>query len=425
MLDIKLIREHPEIVKHSLERRKDAEKISWLMKLIKLDKRYLKLKQNVEELRRQRNIVSDEINQLQKQKKNIKEKIKEIKEIPKLIKETEEKLQKTKQEIDFYMMRLPNILHKSVPYGKDDSENVEIKKWGKIPKFDFELKPHGELIENLEIGNFDKAAEVSGAGFHYMTGPLAHLNLALMQFAVDSLVKKGFKLFIPPLMLNKHAYEGVTDLADFENVMYKIEDEDLYMIATSEHPIAAYLMNEVIQENKLPLKIVGLSPCFRKEIGSRGIDTKGLFRTHQFWKVEQFIFCKPEDSWKYHEELQRNSEELYEKIGIPYRVVNICTGDIGIIAAKKYDIEAYFPRQKNYKEVGSNSNCTDYQARRLKIKYLDKKGKRALVHTLNNTAIATSRTIVAILENYQQKDGSVKVPEVLQKYAGFKTIKRE
>jgi len=227
-------------------------------------------------------------------------------------------------------------------------------------------------------------------------------------------------------MLNRQAYEGVTDLADFENVMYKIENEDLYMIATSEHPIAALLMNETIPEEKLPLRLCGFSPCFRREIGSHGVDTRGLFRTHQFWKIEQFIFCRPEDSWKHHEELQKNSEDMYKQMKIPHRVVNICTGDIGIIAAKKYDLEAWFPRQDKYGEVGSNSNCTDYQARRLNIKYKTKDGQKKYLHTLNNTAIATSRALVAILENFQQKDGSVVIPQVLQKYMGnVKVIKKE
>ena len=422
MLDIKLIREHPEIVKQNLEKRKDKEKITWLLKLIQLDKRYLKIKQNVETLRNQRNIASREINELQKQGKDIKAKIKQIKEIPKLIEENEVKLQKAKDEINYYMMRLPNILHESVPYGKDSMDNKEIRNWGKIPKINFELKNHSDLIESLEVGDFKKALEVSGAGFYYMSGKLSLLNMALMQFAIDQLVRKGFTLIIPPLMLNRKAYEGVTDLADFENVMYKIENEDLYLIATSEHPIAALFMNETIPEDKLPIKICGISPCFRKEIGSHGVDTRGLFRVHQFWKIEQFIFCKPEDSWKHHEELQKNSEELYQSLKIPHKIVNICTGDIGVMAAKKYDIEAWFPRQKEYKEVGSNSNCTDYQARRLNIKFVDTNGNRTFVHTLNNTAIATSRALVAILENYQQKDGSVKIPEILQKYTGFKEI---
>ncbi len=424
MLDIKLIRESPNVVKKNLEKRRDKEKILWIPKIKELDTNYLKIKKEVEILRHRRNVVSEEINRMQKQKQDISGKIKEIRKIPDEIKRLEEKLKSMKQEIDNYLLRLPNILDESVPYGKDDSENVTVRKWGVAKKPKFDLKAHGDLIELLDIGDFKKATEVSGAGFYYMFGKLARLNLALMQFAVDSLVKKGFVLSIPPLMLRKEPYSGVTDLADFEKVMYKIESEDLYLIATSEHPIATYFMNETIQEQDLPVKIVGFSPCFRKEIGSHGVDTRGLFRTHQFWKVEQFIFCNPRDSWKYHEEIQKNSEELYKKLKIPYRVVNVCTGDIGIIAAKKYDIEAWFPRQDAYKEVGSNSNCTDYQARRLNIKFTDDKGEKKFLHTLNNTAIATSRTLVAILENYQQKDGSIKIPLALQKYCGFKTIEK-
>ena len=214
---------------------------------------------------------------------------------------------------------------------------------------------------------------------------------------------------------------GAFDLADFEKVMYKIENEDLYLIATSEHSIATYFMDETLPEENLPIRIAGFSPCFRKEIGSHGVDTRGLFRTHQFWKVEQFVFCAPKDSWKYHEEIQKNSEELYKKLKIPYRVVNVCTGDIGIVAAKKYDIEAWFPRQQAYREVGSNSNCTDYQARRLNIKFRDEE-RNVYVHTSNGTLVAIPRAIIAILENFQEKDGSVKIPEVLQKYLGKKKI---
>jgi len=222
-------------------------------------------------------------------------------------------------------------------------------------------------------------------------------------------------LVYPPLMMNRRSYEGVTDLADFENVMYKIEGEDLYMIATSEHPMVAMHMGEVLDEKDLPIKFCGISSCFRKEIGAHGVDTKGLFRMHQFNKVEQVVLCKPEDSWKFHGELQKNSEEMMKLLGIPFRVVNICTGDIGIVAAKKYDIEAWYPRAKTYREVGSNSNCTSYQAVRLNIRY-QKGEEREYVHTLNDTGIATSRIMVAILENYQQKDGSIKIPKALQKY---------
>ncbi len=424
MLDIKLLRESHNIVKKNLEKRRDKEKLPWIQKVRELDSDYIKIKKEAEELRHRRNIVSEEINSLQKQGKDIKEKIKEIRKIPDEIKRAEEKLKSLRQEIDNYLLRLPNILHDSVPYGENDRDNVTVRKWGVAKKSKFDLKAHGDIIEMLEIGDFKKATEVSGAGFYYMFGKLAQLNLALMQFAVDILVKKGFTLSIPPLMLRRKPYEGVTDLADFEKVMYKIDGEDLYLIATSEHSIATYFINETIPEENLPIRIAGFSPCFRREIGSHGVDTRGLFRTHQFWKIEQFIFCSPKDSWKHHEELQKNSEELYKKLKIPYRVVKVCTGDIGIVAAKKYDTEAWFPRQEAYKEVGSNSNCTDYQARRLNIKFVDKNGDKSVIHTLNNTAIATSRALVAILENYQQKDGSIKVPAALQKYCGFKKIEK-
>jgi len=276
-------------------------------------------------------------------------------------------------------------------------------------------------LQELGLADFEKAAEVSGHGFYYLLGDIARLEMALVNFAVDSLTKKGYTLVEPPLMLRRKPYEGVTDLKDFETMMYKIDGEDLLLIATSEHPIAAMLMNETLDEKKLPIKFAGYSPCFRKELGSHSIDTKGLFRVHHFNKVEQFIFCKPEDSWKLHEELLNNGEELFQKLKIPYRVVNICTGDIGIVAAKKYDIEAWFPRENLYREVISCSNCTSYQATRLNIKY--RKGEeKEFVHTLNSTAIATGRAIRAIVENYQQKDGTIKVPQVLQKYMGKKVI---
>lgn len=415
MLSIKFIRENPEIVKKSLKKRKDNEKLGWIDEMLSLDEKWRSLKQEIDGLRHRRNVMTEEIMNLRKSGKDASQKIKEAKGLPEKIKKSEEELEELKKKIDFYLMRIPNVLHVSVPYGKDSSENVEIRKVGKSPKIKFELKPHGELVEHLGVADFSRAAKISGTGFNYLEGDLALLDLALQRFAIDFLIKKGYKLICPPFMMNKQAYEGVTDLADFKNVMYKIENEDLYMIATSEHPMAAMYMDEVFEEKSLPIKLCGLSACFRKEIGSHGVDTRGLFRMHQFNKVEQFIFCKPEDSWKFHEELQKNSEQMLKQIGIPFRVVSICTGDIGIVAAKKYDIEAWFPRSKAYMEVGSNSNCTAYQAARLNIRY-QKGEEREYIHTLNNTGIATSRIMVAILENYQQKDGSVKIPKVLQKY---------
>ncbi len=425
MLDIKFIREHPKIVREDLEKRNEKEKLEWLKDLLKSDAEYRKLLQENQKLRQRRNEITDEINNLKKQGKDIKEKVHEAKELPAKIKQSDERIEELKNKIEHYLMRLPNILHKSVPIGKDANDNVVVKTWGEKPKFDFELKPHGELLQELKLANFEKAAEVSGHGFYYLLGDIARLELALINFAVDFLTEKDYVLVEPPLMLRRKPYEGVTDLKDFETMMYKVEDEDLLLIATSEHPIAAMLMNETFDEKQLPMRFAGLSPCFRKELGSHSIDTRGLFRVHHFNKIEQFIFCKPEDSWKFHEELLGNAEAIFQKLKLPYRIVNICTGDIGTVAAKKYDIEAWFPRENLYREVVSCSNCTSYQATRLNIKY--KKGEeKEFMHTLNSTAIATGRALRAIVENYQQKDGSIKVPLVLQKYMGKKVIgKRE
>jgi len=421
MLDIKFIREYPEIVRKDLEKRNEKEKIEWLDDLLKSDIEYRKLLKDNQKLRQRRNEITDEINKLKKQGEDIKEKVQEAKELPEKIKQSDERIEELKNKIEYYLMRLPNILHDSVPIGKDANDNVVVKTWGEKPKFNFELKPHGELLIELGMANFEKAAEVSGHGFYYLMGDIARLELALVNFAVDFLTKKGYLFVEPPLMLRRKPYEGVTDLKDFETMMYKLEDEDLLLIATSEHSIAAMFMNETLDEKQLPMKFVGFSPCFRKELGSHSIDTRGIFRVHHFNKVEQFIFCKPEDSWQFHEELLKNGEELFQKLKLPYRVVNICTGDIGSVAAKKYDIEAWFPRENLYREVISCSNCTSYQAVRLNAKY--RKGEeKEYVHTLNSTAIATGRAIRAIVENYQQKNGTIKIPQVLQKYMGKKVI---
>ena len=421
MLDIKFVREHPDAVKKDLQKRNDREKLDWVDNLLENDIEYRKLLQENQALRQSRNTITEEINKLRKQGQDIQKKVQEAKELPEKIKQSDEALQQLKEKIDYYLMRIPNILHESVPAGKDANDNVVIREWGKKPKFDFELKPHGELLQDLGLANFEKAAEVSGHGFYYLFGDIARLELALVNFAVDVLSDKGYTLVEPPLMLRREPYEGVTDLKDFETMMYKVDGEDLLLIATSEHPIAALFMNELVDEKQIPIKLVGYSPCFRKELGSHSIDTRGIFRVHHFNKVEQFIFCKPEDSWKFHEELLRNAEELFQKLEIPYRVMNICTGDIGIVAAKKYDIEAWFPRENLYREVVSCSNCTSYQSARLNIKY--RKGEeKEFIHTLNSTAVATSRALRAIIENYQQKDGTIKVPTALQKYLGKNVI---
>ncbi|MBI2660728.1 serine--tRNA ligase [Candidatus Woesearchaeota archaeon] len=421
MLDIKFIRNNPDVVKKDLQKRNDLEKVDWLSDLLKKDGEYRELLQENQQLRAKRNTITEDINQLRKQGKDISAKVKEAKELPEKIRETDEKIAILKDKIDNYLMRIPNILHESVPVGKDAAGNAVVREWGKKPKFNFELKPHGELLQEAGLANFEKAGKVSGNGFYYLMGDFARMELALANFAIDFLAKKGYTLVEPPLMLRRKPYEGVTDLKDFETMMYKIDGEDLLLIATSEHPIAALLMDETIEESQLPLKMAGWSPCFRKELGSHSIDTKGIFRVHHFNKIEQFIFCRPEDSWKFHEELLKNAETLFQKLKLPYRVVNICTGDIGIVAAKKYDIEAWMPRENMYREVVSCSNCTSYQAVRLNIRYA--KGQdREFIHTLNSTAIATGRALRAIVEVYQQKDSTIKVPAVLQKYIGKKVI---
>lgn len=423
MLDIKLFRENPDLIKKSLRKRQDTEKLHWVDEVVNMDKRSRELKQKSDSLRSERNNISMEINKLKKLKKPVDHLIKKAASIPAEIKEIEEEMNSINEKIVHYRMRIPNILHDSVPFGKDPSENVVVRTVGKPKKFSFELKSHGELAENLGIVDFDDAAKIAGAGFYYLKGELALLDNALQRFAIDFLIKKGFTLVETPMMMNKKSYEGVTSLADFENVMYKIENEDLYMIATSEHPLMAMNMNKAINEENLPLKFCGTSSCFRREIGSHGVDTRGIFRVHQFNKIEQVVICKPEDSWRMHEEIQKNAEELFKALGIPFRVVNICTGDIGIIAAKKYDIEAWSPRQQKYFEVTSASNCTSYQAVRLNIKYQKKNGEKEYAHSLNNTAIATSRAMVAILENFQNADGTVTVPKVLVPYMnGIKVI---
>ena len=419
MLDIRLIREKPGMVRKNLRKRGEKEVLERLDELIKADEKWRLSLRKIESLRHRRNQATQEIANLKREGKPVTKLISEIKCIPGKIKELEERNDKLREGVDSCLMRIPNLLHDSVPKGKDDSDNKEVRRWGKPPKFSFKPRNHQELAEGLGILDGERAARVAGSGFYYLKGELALLDLAVQRYALDLLRKRGYTLVMPPLMMKRKPYEGVTDLGDFESVMYKIDGDDLYLIATSEHPMAAMHMDEILDKKDLPVKLCGVSPCFRREVGTHGKYTKGLFRTHQFNKVEQFIFCLPEDSWKLHEELQRNCEDLYQGLGLHYRVVNVCTGDIGSLAAKKYDTEVWMADGK-FREVGSNSNCTDYQARRLNIRYREKEGQSPVgfVHTLNNTALATSRPVVAILEQCQQKDGSVVVPKVLRPYMG-------
>jgi seryl-tRNA synthetase len=418
MLDIRFLRSSPDMVRADLKKRNDTEKILWVDDLLKKDIRSRELKMETDILRQRRNTIAREINAMRKTGKDPAGLIAEAVDLPQKIKEYDEEQEEISHAIRDYLMRLPNLLHDSVPVGKDDTDNVEIKRVGKVRSFDFELKNHGQLASDRGWADFERATKISGAGFYFLKGSLVLLDMALQRYAIDLLARKGFTPIIPPYMINRTSYEGVTDLGDFEKVMYKIEGDDSYLIATSEHPIGAMHKDEIFEDKDLPLRLAGISPCFRREIGAHGLDTKGLFRVHQFTKVEQFVFCKPEDSWQIHEELLANAEAVFQNLEIPYRVVNICTGDIGTVAAKKYDIEAWMPRENEYKEVVSCSNCTSYQAVRLNIKVRDKSEfeSKQHVHTLNSTAIATSRVMRSILENYQNKDGSVEIPHVLRPY---------
>lgn len=417
MLDIKLIREHPEVVRSNLEKRGDPEKLKLLDDLIRFDKEWRQSLTKANELRQRRNVVTEEIAKLKKEGKDASEKVEEAKSIPEEIQRLEAQVEERREKVNQLLLRLPNLLHESVPIGKDESANEIVRVVGKPPKFDFEPKNHLEILENLGLIDTERAAKVAGHGFLYMKGALVLLDFAVIRYAVDFLMKRGFQIVEPPFMMHKKAYIGATDLETFEDQLYKAEGEDLYLIATAEHPLAAFFMDEVIEKKDLPMKLAGFSTNFRKEVGAHGKYTKGLFRMHQFNKVEQFIFCMPEDSWKFHEELQKNSEDLYDGLGLHFRTVNICTADIGNMAAKRYDIEVWMA-DGEFRESGSNSNCLEYQARRLNVKYREKEGMApaGFVHTLNNTALATSRTMMAILEQYQQKDGSVLVPKALRPY---------
>ncbi len=424
MLDIKLIREDYEVVRKNLERRNEPRWMGMLEELIECDKKSRSITTELNGLRARRNRLSEEIGRLKALGKDAGQKLKEAGEVSDLVKSKELAQKAADERVKFLLMRLPNMLHESVPAGKDDSENLEIKKSGKIPKFKFVPKDHIDLGLPLELFDLERAAKISGARFYFLKGDLVKLNYALMMYGIEFITKRGFIAVQPPYMLTKGAYEGVTDLADFEHMIYKIENEDLHLIATSEHPLMSMRMDETLLKDELPLLVAGISPCFRKEAGAHGKDTKGIFRVHQFDKVEQTVICHPGESWKWHEKLLKNGEDFFKSLGIPYRVVNVCTGDMGIVAAKKYDIEGWFPAQGNYRELGSCSNVMDFQARRLNIKFRNKEGEApaGFVHTLNNTLVATQRALACILELNQQADGSIKIPKILQKYTGFKEI---
>ncbi len=420
MLDIKLIRDNSDLVRANLAKRGNPEALQMIDDLIVFDKDWRLNLTKLNDLRHARKQITIEIAKLKKSHQEATNEVAKAQLVDQKITLMEKQVVEQEQKIRYCLMRLPNLLDESVPLGKDSNDNVELKTWGSIPQFKFPIKNHIDLALELDLIDMERAGKVSGSRFFYLKNEVAMLDMALMSFAIEELAKKDYIPIIPPYLMKREAYEGVTALADFADVLYKEENEDLYLIATSEHPMAAMFMNETLKEQDMPIKLAGISTCFRKEAGAHGKDTRGIFRTHQFNKIEQFIFCKPEDSPKLHEELLQNAEDLLQKIDLPYHVVNVCTGDIGTVAAKKYDIEAWMPAQNGYREVVSCSNCTDYQARRLGIKYREKEGAapKGTVHTLNSTAIATGRTIVAILENNQNEDGTINIPEAIRKYMG-------
>ncbi len=414
MLDINLFRENPDIIKKSEKKRfKDPSVVD---KVIEFDNKWRKRLNELQKLKHEKNEISNKIAKLKKEKKSTEDLIIRAGEIDNKIFGLEREIQFLKNERDAYRYKIGNIIEDDVPVAPTEDGNEIIRTVGKIRDFNFDLKGHAELVERF--AELERAAKISGARTYYLKGDLVLLNLALIDFAIKKLIKKKFLPMWTPFFMNKKYMRGAAELSDFEETLYKLEGEDSYLIATSEQTLASLHSEEVLDEKELPLKYCGISTCFRKEAGSHGKDTKGIFRVHQFEKVEQFVFCKPDQSWKIFEELIKNMEEIYQELKIPYRIVNIASGELNDNASKKYDLEAWFPAQGKYRELGSCSNCTDFQARKLNIKFGKYGGKKEFVHTLNSTAIATERTISCILENYQQKDGSIIVPSVLRKFVG-------
>jgi len=419
MLDIKMIRENPESIRKML---KDRDVQFDLDLLLELDKKRREMIISTDNLRKKKNEMSIKISETKKMGNEATQIIQEMQVVSKELTNLEEVQNKTESEYSKLALTIPNVLHESVPCG-DDSANKEIRKWGTIPQFDFEVKDHIDISENLNLLELERAAKTAGARFYYLKDDLVKLNQSLIQFGLDFLSEKGYTLSQPPYMINRKAMEGAVILDDFEDVIYKIEDQDLYLIGTSEHAMVSMYADEILDGNSLPSRYAAISPCFRKEAGAHGKDQKGIFRVHQFEKIEQFVFSKPEDSWNEHENMIAITEEFFQKLEIPHKVVLLSSGDMGKISAKTYDLEVWMAGQNAYREVVSCSNCLDYQSRRLKIRFRDKTNEDTkYIHTLNSTLVATERTMVAILENLQTKDGHVNIPNVLQKYMGKKTI---
>ena len=417
MLDISMFREHSDIIRADHDRRGlGYENID---EVIRLDEEWRKARYEVDQLRKSRNEAARGIAEAKKSGDSVAaDKIlAEVADIGAKIDDLSNLSDEHLAKRDELRMSIPNILHAEVPIGEDDQKNTLHSMHGEKKELGFEPRNHNDLIEMNGWVDQARGAKVSGSRFYFLQGDLARLEMALQQYGADFLMQRGYTLVQPPLMMNREAYEGVTDLADFETVMYGIEPDKYYLIATSEHPLTAMRMDEVIEPSELPIKLVGVSSCFRREVGAHGLSDRGIWRVHQFTKVEQIVISHPDDSWGHHEDLLTNAVDMWDSLGLHYQVVNICTGDMGTVAARKYDLEAWLPGAGQYKEVVSCSNCTDYQANRLRMRYRTSEGNEA-VHTLNSTAIATSRALVAIMEQNQTEDGRVTIPEVLRPYMG-------
>ncbi|MCE2506825.1 MAG: serine--tRNA ligase [Nitrosopumilaceae archaeon] len=416
MLDPKLIKEKPQTIQDMLKSRAvDFD----LDGLIESDQKRREFIIKTDELRKKKNQVALEIAQKKKAGEDASSILAQMKNVSAELAKLESQQEDIENKYSKLALTIPNLVHESVPVGADETANKEMRKWGEIPQFDFKINDHIDMSENLDLVDLERAAKVAGARFYYLKNDLVRLNQSLIHFALDFLAEKQYSLVQPPYMINRQSMEGAVIADDFEEVIYKVEEEDLYMIGTSEHAMAAMHSKEIIEGKDLPIRYAGVSPCFRKEAGAHGRDQKGIFRVHQFDKIEQFVFARPEDSWKEHEKMLAVAEEFYQKLEIPHRVMLLSTGDMGKISAKTYDIEAWMAGQNSYREIVSCSNCLDYQARRLKIRFRDKTNEDTqYLHTLNSTLVATTRVLVSIMENFQTKDGHIKIPHVLQSYMG-------
>lgn len=424
MLDIKLIRENPELVKENIRKKFQDGKLELVDKVLELDQRNRAIKTEVEQLRAKRNAASKQIGALMGQKKHEEAEAvkKEVAQDGDRITELTAEQAKVDEEILKAMMVIPNIIDASVPIGKDDSENVEVQRFGEPQVPDFEIPYHTEIMEKLGGLDLDSARRVAGNGFYYLMGKIALLHSAILTYARNFMVQRGFTYCIPPFMIRSNVVSGVMSFAEMDSMMYKIEGEDLFLIGTSEHSMIGKFIDQILPEETLPLTLTSYSPCFRKEKGAHGLEERGVYRIHQFEKQEMIVICKPEDSMYWFDQLWKNTVDFFRSMDIPVRTLECCSGDLADLKVKSLDVEAWSPRQKKYFEVGSCSTLGDAQARRLKIRVNGKDGRKYFAHTLNNTVVAPPRMLIAFLENHLQADGSVKIPEVLRPYCGFDVI---